>query len=73
MELSQSRQSDNPNNPGLTEDQLAQMRQVKSLAPYRLVWAMVDKDTGEFAVYAAFDRRQANRAAREGHRVYILA
>ena len=54
----------------LTPEQIAQVTQTKRLAPFRIVWAMIDKDTGEFSVFAAYDKRQMNKAVKQGHHVF---
>jgi hypothetical protein len=54
----------------LTEDQIAQMEALKKQAPFRIVWAMIDKETGEFTVYASTTRRDMNNAIRERHNVF---
>jgi len=54
-----------------TQENQNAMQQAKRMAPYRIVWGMIDKVTREFSCYASFDKRQANKAVRQGHFVVI--
>jgi hypothetical protein len=54
----------------LTPEQLAKVTTMKNMVPFRIVWAMIHKDTGEFSVWANYTRRAMNKAAREGHHVF---
>lgn len=57
----------------LTDAQNAEMRRLKQYFPYRIVWGMFDKLTGEFSCSASYDKRAMNREARNGHTVFILS
>lgn len=56
----------------LTEAQIAEMRRTKQYFPYRIVFGVFDKDTGEFSVWAKPTKHAMNRLAREGHAVFTL-
>lgn len=56
----------------LTEKQNAELVRIKGYFPYRIVFGVVRKDTGEFEAYAKTTMHTANRLAREGHAVYVL-
>ncbi len=43
---------------------------MKNMLPFRIVWAKIDKTSGEFSVWADFTRRRMNHALREGHHVF---
>lgn len=45
---------------------------MKSYFPYRIVFGVVDKDTGEFSVWAKPTKHAMNRLVREGHAVFTL-
>ena len=55
----------------LTTEQENEIRRVKAYFPYRVVCGVIDKDTGEFNVYANVTRHTSNRLIREGHEVYM--
>jgi len=54
----------------LAPDQMAQMQRLKAYFPYRIVWGMFDKITGEFSCSANSDKRRMNQAIRAGHTVF---
>ncbi len=56
----------------LSDAQIAEMRRTKQYFPYRIVFGVVDKDTGDFFVYAKTTKHQLNRLVREGHAVFTL-
>ena len=56
----------------LTEAQIAEMRRTKQYFPYRIVFGVLDKDTGEFSVWAKPTKHAMNRLVREGHAVFTL-
>jgi hypothetical protein len=55
----------------LTAEQIAQVTRMKNMLPFRIVWAMIDKDSGAFSTWAHYDRRQMNKATRAGHHVFL--
>lgn len=61
----------NPAEPTLTDDQRRRISAAMTYHPFRVAWAMIDQDTGTFEVYTSPDDRQARKAARQGHRVFI--
>ena len=53
----------------------AELQQINSLVthyPYRIVYGMFDKDTGEFFASAVESMRIPNKLTREGHTVFIV-
>lgn len=58
--------------PVPSEAQVAEMRRVKSYFPYRIVFGVFDKETGEFSVWAKTTKHSMNRLVREGHLVYQI-
>lgn len=54
----------------LTAEQIAEVTRMKNMLPFRIVWAKIDKTSGEFSVWADFTRRRMNHALREGHHVF---
>lgn len=56
----------------LTQQQVNEISRVKAYFPYRIVFGVVDKDTGEFFVYAKPTKHTMNKLAREGHQVFTL-
>ena len=55
----------------LNKEQIDQISQVKRLKPFMITWCMFDKDTNEFFVYSSSDKRQINKAAKQGHKVFV--
>jgi cytochrome b len=56
----------------LSDAQEEQLANLKAHFPFRICWGMIDKETGEFSCFAAFDKRGMNKAARQGHFVVAL-
>lgn len=54
----------------LSPEQFAEVARLKRFFPFRIVWAMLDKNTGEFEAYAHYNRRKMNAAVRRGHHVF---
>ena len=54
-------------------DQLAEMQRLKQYFPFRIVWGMFDKVTGEWSTQANSTCHRMNRASRDGHRVFRLS
>jgi hypothetical protein len=50
----------------LNKEQEAEMIRLKQYFPYRIVWATSDLETGKFEAHASFDKRQMNKALRDG-------
>lgn len=58
--------------PELNDAQIAEIRRVKSYFPYRIVFGVINKDTGVFLTYAKTTRHTMNKLIREGHYVYTI-
>ncbi len=56
----------------ISPEQEQEMRQVKAHFPYRVVCGALHPESGEFEVYATYDRRKANGLARKGWAVFVL-
>jgi hypothetical protein len=56
----------------LTQKQLAELQRIKQYYPYRVVFGVINKDTGEFQTWCKTTKHIANKLAREGHQVFIL-
>ena len=56
----------------LSESQEAELRLMKSRLPYRIAYAALHPETGEFFVSAVYDMRQPNKYARKGYLVFTL-
>lgn len=56
----------------LNNEQAQELRRLKQYFPYRIVFGVLNKDTGEFAAYAKLTKHTANKLAREGHQVFLL-
>lgn len=54
-----------------TPEQVAECARLKAYFPYRIVYGVIDKDSGEFHASAQPTMRRANKLAREGHHVFI--
>ncbi len=53
----------------MTEETRNSIKQLQGSCPYRIIYVMQDKDTGEQSVGAVTTMRIPNRLAREGHQV----
>lgn len=56
----------------MTPEQKQKMMNLKKYFPFRIVWSRINKDTGEFEVFADKTKARMNRTVREGHQVFIL-
>lgn len=56
----------------LTPEQIAELARLKDYFPYRIVFAVIYKDTGVFEAWCKTTMHTANRLAREGHQVGIF-
>ena len=56
----------------LTPAQVSELRRLKAYFPFRIVFGVINKDTGEFEAWAKPTMHAANRLAREGHYVFTL-
>ena len=56
----------------LTEKQESELRRMKSRLPYRIAYAAIHPETGEFFVSSVYDLRKPNRYARKGYAVFTL-
>ena len=52
--------------------QLAELQRLKSYFPYRIVWGMIDKETGAWEAIASQTKRHLNKAIRDGHAIFTL-
>lgn len=57
----------------LTVEQEKILRHLKAHFPYRVVFGVLDKDSGEFSSWAKSTKREALKLARQGHAVFILS
>ncbi len=55
----------------LTAEQTAELKRLKAYFPYRIVFGVIDKDTGAFEAWANSTMRIANQRARAGHHVFV--
>lgn len=56
----------------LTPAQTAELSRLKDYFPYRIVFAVIDKDTGAFEAWCKPTMHTANRLARLGHQVAVF-
>ena len=56
----------------LTANQQEEIQRLKRYFPYRLIFTVVDKDTGVWEAHPVQDMRIPNKLTREGHQVYIV-
>jgi len=56
----------------LNEDQEAELRLYKRRLPYRIAYAALHPETGEFIVSSVYDMRKPNQYARKGYLVFTL-
>lgn len=56
----------------LTESQEAELRRMKVHFPYRIAYAALHPETGEFWVSAVFTMRIPNKFARQGYEIFTL-
>lgn len=55
-----------------TDNQKAELANLKNWFPYRIVFGVIDSATGEFSAYAKTTMHTANNLARKGHLVAIF-
>jgi len=55
-----------------TEQNKAELSNLKNWFPYRIVFGVIDSVTGEFSAYAKTTMHTANNLARKGHHVAIF-
>jgi hypothetical protein len=56
----------------LTSEQQQEIARLQSYFPYRIVYGMIDKDSGKFESHAVTSMRIPNKLAREGHKVFVM-
>jgi hypothetical protein len=56
----------------LTESQTQELARLKAYFPYRIIYGMIDKTTGQFTASAVQNMRIPNKLTRDGHTVFIL-
>ena len=56
----------------LNETQEAELRRLKQYFPYRIVYAYLDKDNGDFHANAVHTMAKPNNLSRKGHTVFLL-
>lgn len=56
----------------LTAEQETEMRRMKSHFPYRIIYAALHPDTGEFWASAVTSMRIPNKFARQGYAIFTL-
>jgi hypothetical protein len=56
----------------LNNEQTQELRRLKQYFPYRIVFGVIDKETGKFVAYTKTTKHTANKLAREGHQVFVL-
>lgn len=57
----------------MNEQQVAELKRLKTYFPYRIVFGVIDKDTGAFEAWAKSTMHTPNRLAREGHQVFVYS
>ena len=60
------------NRDTLTDTQKNELVRLKQYFPYRIVFGVVDKDSGEFTSYALPTKHLCNKKVREGHSVFVV-
>jgi len=56
----------------LNAEQLNEMGFLKSHYPYRIIYGVVDQNTGKFTASAVTTKAIPNKLARQGHTVFVL-
>ena len=56
----------------LTSTLTAEIELMIGFFPYRIIWVLKDKDTGETTVKTSYTRRSMNDAIRKGHTVALV-
>jgi hypothetical protein len=56
----------------MNETQELELRLMKKRLPYRIAYAVLHPETGEFFVASVFDMRQPNKYARKGYLVFTM-
>ncbi len=57
----------------MTQEQIAELKRLKEYFPYRIIFGVIDKNTGEFGAWAKPTKHVMNRLIREGHKVFLLS
>ena len=57
----------------LTPAQVSELRRLKAYFPFRIVFGVINKDSGEFEAWAKPTKHAANRLARAGHHVFMMS
>ena len=57
----------------LTEAQTNELKRLKAYFPYRVVFGVIDKQSGEFSAWAKTTKHAMNSQARKGNKVYELS
>lgn len=55
-----------------TPAQTEELRQLKAMCPFRIVWGRIDPLTKEFSAHTSYDRRAINKSLRAGYQVAIV-
>jgi hypothetical protein len=56
----------------LTDEQKAELSRLKQFYPFRIVYGVVDKNSGVFSLFASYTRRGMMKAVRDGHAVFLI-
>ena len=56
----------------LSAQQESEMARLKTYYPYRIIYAMIHKDTKKFSCYAVTSMRIPNKFTRDGHEIFIV-
>lgn len=56
----------------MNEQQTKELQNLKAWFPFRIVFGVIDKNTGEFSAWAKTTMHAANKLAREGHTVMVV-
>lgn len=56
----------------LTDSQIEELQRLKDYFPYRIIFGVIDKDTGEFEAWCKTTNHVLNRKLRECHSVFTL-
>lgn len=57
----------------LNQNQIDELVRLKAYFPYRIVFGIIDKDTGGFEAQVRTTKAAMNNAMRKGHRVFMLS
>ena len=56
----------------LTESQISELKRLKAYYPYRIVFGVIDKQSGEFTTWCKTTKHAMNAQARKGNQVFEL-